>query len=105
MKQNQIYEYDQPENPRRIKQTPKKYSKYSIARGFLIDLLIAAILFGSFYVNEYGLPFTEKVYAVVSDTEASQLLITQSVDAGEAAAAASTVTDWTPTEIYTFRAA
>ena len=62
-----------------------------LIRGLFADILIAAILFGSFYVAEYDFPFTQKVYAVVTDTESSQLLINQAAaTAAEAADSAAT---------------
>ena len=75
----------QDQNACQFQKARPKRMKYSMLRGILIDVFAAVFLFSSFYIGEYGLPFTTKVYAVVSETAASQLLINQT--ATEAASA------------------
>jgi len=65
----------------------------SMAAGFVVDLLAAAVLFGGFYAAEYGLPFVQQVYATSVDADTStQLLINQSASDTAGTAADGTAT-------------
>ena len=103
MKRSQIDGNKQGEEPLHSEQPGGKHKFRSMARFFVIDLLIAAILLGSFYVKEYGMPFSQRVYAVVADTESSQILLNlaAATDAAAATETAAVTTSGTDADTQT----
>ena len=88
-----------PQTVRKSGKPAKKSRVRSIAGALVSDILIAAILFGVFYVSEYGVPFSQQVYAVASNTEATaQLLLNQTASASDDAAADADSTAGTTSE-------
>jgi exopolysaccharide biosynthesis protein/putative flippase GtrA len=52
------------------------------APGFIVGLLIAVILFGSFYAIEYGLPFTKQVLVVSAGSPTNSNLVLNQTNSG-----------------------